>query len=346
MSDSAPERVHPATPYRRQVAKRDGRVAKSQDLAASAGLLAGLLALLYSGKAFIRFLQTFATAQLGNVDNLATGSDQIVEAGFSVLGQLGASLWPLFGTIVAAAVAAQWLQGGVTLQPASLAPNFSRISPARNLAKLFSLTNFVRLAMACAKVAFIVAVVVWTCWDERHQVLTLPARSPAGIFSLLIDVCFWCCLKIAGGLFLLGLVDYAYQRWHLEQSLRMTSEELREEMRNQNGDPSIANRRHQLRRQHRAVREASAVEAADLLIADGSSLVVALAFNAHTMTAPMIVAKSQSSGAAAMLEVARRGATRIVEDKALARRLWRSASTDQEIPPECFAAVAELYRDR
>jgi flagellar biosynthetic protein FlhB len=343
MSEYIADKIHAATPHRRQLARREGRVAKSHDLAAAVVLLAALAVLLYGGSQVGDVFGRYARQQLGGQAWLAVDADFAVAAWHTTVRVIGRAVAPLIGVLLLLAAGGHLAQTGLLIQPQRIVPDMTRINPASGFGRLLSTGNLARLVFALLKILFIIGVAAWCLWSERVRVVTLGNLPPAAMAAGLVEIALWCGLKMAGAMLLLGVVDYGFQRWRLEQSLRMTTEEMREELRNQQGDPSIHRRRKQLQRQLLLAGMEKAVDDADLIIAHGTKLAVALRFDPQTMVAPLVVAKGARDAAARICSLAAHRGARIHEDRRLARQLYRQIPVKGSIGPQHYQAVARLW---
>ncbi len=156
------------------------------------------------------------------------------------------------------------------------------------------------------------------------------------------EVVFEVALRMALVLLVLGLIDYAYQRWRLEQSLRMTRQEVRDELKRMEGDPLIKQRRRQLQQQLAVQRINLDVPKADVVVTNPTEYAVALRYDEVTMQAPRVLAKGRDYLALRIRQVAEQHGVPIVQRPPLARALYATVEVGQEIPPQFYRAVAEV----
>ena len=152
------------------------------------------------------------------------------------------------------------------------------------------------------------------------------------------------CMRTAVVLLLLAILDYGFQWWKMEQDLKMTDEELREEMKMMNGDPQIMARRRAVQRQLMLNRMQTAVPDADVVITNPTELAIAIQFDPKTMPAPVVVAKGAGHVAARIRKIALEAGVPIVERKPLAQALFKSVDIGESVPVEQYSAVAEVLR--
>jgi flagellar biosynthetic protein FlhB len=249
MSDSYGEKIHPATARRRQQARAAGQVARSHDLVAALLWLGALGALFWWGGDLVQYLGQLTRQQLGGHVCLAADADLVVQWWHTTVYGAGQVLLPVLGLLVAIAVVAHLVQGGWLFLPHKLAADAQRVDPWRGLGRMFSANNLTRWLFGLLKALAVVAVGGWTLWAERHSLLQLGALDVRPLVAVVCELLFWTGLKIALVLLAIGLLDYGYQRWRLERDLRMTTQELREELKVLQGASVMNQRRSQLRRE-------------------------------------------------------------------------------------------------
>src|SRR5437762_10669725 len=194
------------------------------------------------------------------------------------------------------------------------------------------------------KVLLIVVVAGWSLWGERGRLMELSAHSTGEIGAYLLSVLLWTSLKIGGSLAVLALFDYGYQYWKHEQDLRMTTQEMKEEIKQQQGDPQIAARRKQLQRQMVLRRLSTTIPKADVVVTNPTELAIALQYDPEKMPAPIVLAKGAGVLAQRIRRLALESSVPIVERKELARALYASVDVGRQVPAEQYAAVAEVIR--
>jgi flagellar biosynthesis protein FlhB len=336
------EKTQDATPHRRQQAREEGRVAQSQDLAAALILLVGLSALLMMGGRLVEFMANLAQHQLGDGAWLSTDVSVFCHKTRDILVGLGTALMPVFGVVWLAAVGAHLVQIGFVLAPNQAAPDLMRLNPMQGLRRLFSLASVVRLGMGIIKIAIVTAVAAWVLYGRRNEILAAAALDVPQIAKLTVSIVMWTAIKIAAALVVLALLDYLYQRIKFEQDLRMTREEVREEMRNLQGDPQIISRRRAVQRQLVLNRLSKTVPKADVVITNPTELAVAIQYDATTMNAPVLVAKGAGLLAQRIRRLALENGVPIVERKPLAQAIYKDVDLNRPIPDTMYGAVAEV----
>ena len=330
------------TPHRRQQARKEGQVAKSQDLGSALILVLGLLTLMMLSGGFLQFLDGFCKQQLNSGAWLQADQDFAILVFNDTLLELGKCLLPILGLLLLIAVAVNLAQVGFIFVPDKLAPDISRIDPLKGLRRLFSITSVMRLAFGLFKIAVIAAVAFFSLYGHRETILGLSGLEPMEIAVYLLQVLFWTSLKIGAALVVLAILDYAFQRWKYEQDLKMTPQEVREEMKNLEGNPEIVARRRMVQRQLAMHRLSDAVPKADVVVTNPTELAIAIQYEPETMAAPIVVAKGAGVVAGRIRQLALEHGIPIVEKKPLAQALYREAQINHPIPSDKYAAVAEV----
>jgi flagellar biosynthetic protein FlhB len=342
MPEQHGEKSQEPTLHRRQKAREEGHVAKSQDLGSAVLLLVGVLALLMCGGTLIQFLEQYTERQLSGRAWLSADPDFLMVEWYGTLLALGKCLLPILGLTMLAAIVINLAQVGFLFLPAKLSPEITRISPLRGFRRLFSATNAARLAFGLFKILVIACVAFVSLYKERETILGLAALSKWQIASYVPEILLWTTIKVGIALLVLALLDYAFQRWKHEQDLRMTPQEVREEMKNLEGNPQIVARRRQVQRQLALTRLSQAVPQADVVITNPTELAVAIQYEPETMAAPIVVAKGAGVLAQRIRQLALQHGIPIVEKKPLAQALYRDVDVNRPIPQDKYAAVAEV----
>jgi flagellar biosynthetic protein FlhB len=342
MAEDAGEKSQDATQHRRDQAREEGQVAVSQDLASAALLVGSLGVLMFSAKALIDFFAKLMVGQLADDAWLVADRDFLLLRWHSVMSGLGGVMLPMLGMMLGLAIITRMMQTGWLVVPGKLMPDVNNINPLSGLKRLFSLSNAVRLGFGIFKVIIVGIVAFVSVYSRRDEVLGLAALDVAQIAIFTWDLCLWTAIKIGLALLILGILDFGYQWWKQEQDLKMTTQEVREEMRNLQGDPQIIARRKQAQRQLALQRLSGAVPKADVVITNPTELAIAIQYEPETMNAPIVVAKGAGVIAARIRKLALENGVPIVEKKPLAQSLYKDVEVGQPIPDQLYAAVAEV----
>jgi flagellar biosynthetic protein FlhB len=342
MAEHDADKSQEPTLHRRQKAREQGHVAKSQDLGSAVLLLLALGCLIALGGGLVNFLGAYCQQQLSGEAWLSADVGFVLRQWKLTLNALAGQLLPILGLLLLGAVGVNVVQIGFLFLPQKLAPDISRLDPIKGAQRLFSLSNVVRLAFGIFKILVIATVAFASLYHERDTILGLADREVPQIAAYLFHVLFWTAAKIAVALLVLALLDYGFQRWRFEKDLRMTPQEVREEMKHLEGNPEITARRRQVQRQLALHRLSAAVPKADVVITNPTELAVAIQYEPETMAAPIVVAKGAGVIALRIRQLALQHGIPVVEKKPLAQALYREVDIDHPIPKDKYAAVAEV----
>ncbi|MDP7036169.1 MAG: flagellar biosynthesis protein FlhB [Planctomycetota bacterium] len=339
--DQAGERTQPATPRKRSKAREDGNVARSQDLSSSFLLLAAVLCFYFYGASFLKKLADFTVLVLSNIHGFNV-SDQNTTA-FSLKGGIFTLnlMAPILIAIVFAALAASLIQVGFLLTAKPLTPDLNRLNPINGLKKLVGLRSLAKLAASLFKLSVIGIVLYFVLIGEIDHFFLLLDVNIHQTFAYLGLILFRLSLATALSLFILALFDYAYQRWQHEKDLRMSRQEIKDEMKMMEGDPHVRARRRQVQMQLARQRMMRDVPKADVVVTNPTHLAIAIQYNGN-MEAPKVVAKGADFLAQKIRSIAKDEKIPVVEKKSLAQALYRTVEVGEEIPESFWEAVAEI----
>lgn len=343
MADDLGERTEDATPKRRQESREEGKVAKSQDLSGAALLVLTSLALAAAAMWMLGQGRQVLAAILSG----ATVSDPLDPAEVSTtlryVGMAGArAAAPILLVAWGAALIAQISQIGWVFSPKALKPSLSKLNPLSGFKRIFGLSGVVKAALDVLKVLIVAAVVLITVRQHADQILVLPYLTVMQCLGTVGDLMFDLALRILAVLLLLGLIDFSYQRWKHAKDMRMTKQQVKDEMKQTEGDPDVKRRRLRMQRQIALQRISTAVPNADVVVTNPEHVAVAIRYEQEKMDAPVVIAKGADHLAIRIRQIAMRHAIPIVERKPLARALYKQVAVGQAVPPDFYAAVAEV----
>lgn len=330
------------TPRRREKAREEGQVARSTDLTIAGVSLASMGGLAAFGPGLFTALGNYLRASLA-ASPWQTIDHEVLQAHWTALAPLLAAIvLPLLLAIMLSSLALNLMQIGFLWVPNLLMPDFSRISPLKGLQRIFSSQSVARLAGGLLKLVLVGAVVAsyitsrTSQWQATQELPLLSALIMGG-WSL-IELGFWA----TGTLALIAILDYGYQFWQHEQQLMMTKQEIRDEMKEMEGDPLIRQMRREAHRKLALARQIQDVRNADVVITNPTEIAVALKYDPTEMPAPIVVAKGRGEVAARIRREAAAHGVPIIERKPLARAIYKLVNVGQPIPPDLYATFAEI----
>ncbi|MDD3352768.1 flagellar biosynthesis protein FlhB, partial [Zoogloea sp.] len=249
---------------------------------------------------------------------------------------------PLMLVVVLAAFAPPFLMGGWVFSTKSLQFNPSRLNPLAGLGRMFSTHGLAELVKSVLKAVLVGGVGSWVLWRERDHLFSLmlqPVETSMDDFASLL---LFSSLLIVLSLALIALIDVPYQLWEYYRKLKMTKEEVRQEMKEQEGDPQIKARIRAAQREMSRRRMMSNVPTADVVVTNPTHYAVALKYDPDRAGAPIVVAKGVELVAQNIRELAREHQVPILEVPPLARALYAHTELEQPIPAQLYTVVAEV----
>jgi len=342
MLDYGGEKSYDPTPHRREEARKKGHVSKSQDLTSAALLLFALTCLLMFGGGLVDFLGAYSAEKLGGTPWLRIDPQAFCIEFNDTVWDLAKYMLPILGLLLGAAVLINLMQVGFLYVPGKITPDLTRIDPLRGLQRIFSLSGLARFGFGLLKVAIIFAVACVSLYRQRYQIVSLCDLELAVVCWLIMEILFWTAVKIGFALTVLAMLDYAYQRWQHEQDIKMTREEVREEMKNLEGNSEITARRRMLHRQLGPNRLSEALQKADVVITDSNGFATAIQYEPDTMQAPVVLAKGAGTVADQMRQAALENDVTVVERGPLAEVLYRDIEINNPVPSDKYADVADV----
>ena len=341
-NDEDQERTEEATSRRREEAREKGQVARSTELV-SVGILVACLIYFYFGTSGllkkIMELMTSGFRGAGTTDITEASIHGIISTfifkGFIIL-------FPLMFTVLIAAILCNVLQVGLMFSSESVQPKISKIDPIKGFERLFSLRSLIELIKNIFKICIVGGVAYLVIKNEQDNMFTLMEQSVWRTLVYLGGICFKIVLVTTIVLMILAILDYLYQRWEFEKSLRMTKQEIKDEFKNTEGDPLIKSRIRRLQREAAQKRMMAAVPKADVIITNPTHLAIAIKYDFDNMQAPMVVAKGADYIAEKIRQIAEENDVLIVENKPLAQVLYKTVQVNDLIPETIYRAVAEI----
>lgn len=343
MAEEFGEKTEAPTPRKRQEAREQGQIARSQDLS-SAALLVGAMVLLKAfGDGLVGALRTLMAQGL-SAQTLAEGTPGAAIDPFrSPLVQVAKSLAPLLVGAAMLVVAVNLMQVGWALNFKRLQPNLGALNPFKGIGKVLGRGRSpVQAVMGAIKLVVVVTIAYSALHGRLAEVVMAQQLGYVQILGLCASIVYSIGLRVGVALLVLAILDYCWQRLRLEKQLKMSKQEVKEEMRRMEGDPRIKQRRRQIAMQIAHQRLKKDVPTADVIVTNPTEFAVALKYDTDAMHAPRVIAKGQGLMARRIREIAIANGVPILERKPLARALFRLVEVGQEIPEQFYSAVAEI----
>ena len=340
--DTGQERTEQATPRRLERAREEGQVPRSRELNTAAILLAGSASLLMFGQWLATRILDIGRA------SFALNREEIFDTGYMAI-HLGNALeralgmiTPIFLLLAVAALLAPAVLGGWLFSAKAMVPKLERLGPLKGLARMFSVRSLVELLKAVAKVLLVGSIAVLLLWLLRADLDSMAVQPLEPALRHSLRVLGWSALALSASTLLIAAVDVPFQIFDHARKLRMSTQQIRDEMKETEGKPEIKSRIRQLQRQLARSRMMSAVPKADVVITNPSHYAVALRYDLERGGAPTLLAKGSDLVAFRIREVAEANAVAVVRSPKLARAIFFTTEIDAEIPGGLYLAVAQV----
>ena len=333
-----------ATPKRREDARKKGQVAKSNELNTAFILLAFFALMSFLGNAYLVNFENGLKGSVHQIDVFLENSSVEMFKRLIADNILSIILFngPLWIGLFVVGLLISFAQVGYhpTLKP--LTPNFSKMNPLKGIKKIISKDALVELLKAIGKVTILGLVLLNVIKQDLPQYFLLHELEFSSILALVGQTLLKIGFFVGGAFLFLAVLDYAYQRYKHEDSLKMTKQEIKEEYKQMEGDPQLKGKMKQKMREMSMRRMMQEIPDADVIITNPTHFAVAIKYNREDQKAPIVVAKGKDYLAQKIKEKAKEHQVEIVENKLLARTLYASVEIGQEIPPELYGPVAEI----
>ena len=342
MSDDAAQKTEEPTARRLQRARDEGQVARSVELSSAAVMLAATLMLFTMGGAWVKLLSSYFAAGF-TIDRKVLDTPALLPAAFATqLTHAFLLVLPVMLLTLGVAVLASGAVGGYLFSLSSVLPKLSKLSPIYGFKRMFGPNAAVELIKAVAKFLIVSSVLVLLINYHFSELLLLgsmglkPGLSLAG--SLIAESALW----LTFSLVFIAMIDVPYQRYSFMKRMRMTKQEIRDEMKDMEGQPEV---KAQIRRRQREVansRMMQKVKDADVIITNPEHFAIALSYDPTSDGAPILIAKGADHMAARIREEAKNNSIEIFSAPQLARALYFTTNVDQPIPDALYYAVAQV----
>lgn len=345
MSDNADQesKTFDPTPRRLKKSREDGEVAKSREVATAAIVLAGGIAFLATGQAVMASLVGGAQSAFSRSGEAAADMGASLDVLVTLVVEVGVALIPFTLLVLGAAVLAHIAQAGILIAPKALLPKFSRINPFSRMKEVLGpAPALMRAGVALLKIIFVGLVVAAVASTEVSDVELAGSRGMDAMLLRLGSAVIRVLLSAGLALCVVALIDFSWQRYRHIKKLKMTREEIKQENKDEEGAPEIKGKRKHMYRELTLNRVLEEVPRADVVVTNPSHFAVALRYEAGQDGAPRVVAKGIDALALTIRRVARQNSVPIVENRLLARALWRKVKVGRPIPTKHFQAVAEV----
>lgn len=342
MSESAGEKTEQPSHRKLEAAWSKGQFARSPEIQTVFVLGAGFLGLMFSGREAWRVLSESLSMTLGHLHEVPMTRNAM--QGYVIQGALvvGKCVWPVMAAVVVGGLLAGGGQSRFRTASEALAFNWNRLDPLAGAKRILSAQSLIRTGISILKLA----VIVGFTWNVIQSVLSDPIFFASVGLHRIGEFMVMATSKILiRTLFALGIIaaiDYGYQLWHTHHEMMMTKQEVKDEAKNSEPNPQVRAQQRRRRQSNSKRKMLLEVQTADVVVTNPTHLAIALRYDRRTMKAPKIVAKGSRLNALQIREIARAHQVPILENKPLARFMFKHGRVGSEIPSQVYAAVAEV----
>lgn len=336
------ERTEAPTGKKLGEARSRGEVARSMELNTAVILVGGVLVLQGPGQSMVEFFKNQLTLTVTNLSPTEITEGLLTQIFIKFLIGLLPSVGLILVILLAVGAGTTLAQTNFLFAKDKLKPKFGNLNPLDGLKRIFSNRGLIELGRSILKLG----VVGWAAYTYLNaniqSFLGLGQDGLASGVNQFVGMAIAMALRVGSAYMVLAILDYIYQRWSYMRSMRMTKEEIKEEYKQQEGDPVIRGRIRSQQRRLARRRMMANVKKASVVITNPTHLAVAIEYDPAAMSAPRVVAKGAYKVAERIVRVARDNKISVVQNIPLARVLYKSVGLDQEIPPDFYTAVAEI----
>lgn len=341
MAEEAGEKTEEATQARREEFRKRGQVAQTKELASASVLLFGCLLIYFSGRYFTRQIISLFNVFFGDGLLQSLANDDLKKMTLLAGKSIAELFFPIGFLLAAVGALSILVQIGIMQVEDALSPNLDKIDPFNGIKRIFSLKSVMEAIKASLKLLMIGFVIYLVFKSELIKLPGLLYQPVDGILTYMGNKVGLLLASVSGLFFVLAAADYFYQRWDLEKQMMMTKQEVKEEHKSREGDPMIKARIRRIQREVAQRRMMQEVPKADVIITNPTHIAVALRYDDST-PAPQLIAMGADLVAEKIKALAREHKIPVVENKPLARTIFKTMKIGQVIPRELYVAVAEV----
>jgi len=336
------ERTEQPTERRLQEARKKGQVPRSKELNTMLSLLFASIALLLLGGGISQSIMRISADGFSVSRELAFDAAQLPFQFMYMASQTLLALSPFMAVMLVAALAGPLLMGGWSFSLETISFKVEKLNPIKGLARIFSLKGLIELVKALAKFVLLLGAAILVFFAIDQQLLSLTSMSPKAAGVEAVTVLVQVLLILSATTILIVALDVPFELWNHQKQLRMTKQEIRDEMKETDGNPQVKQRIRTVQRQLAESRMMEDVKTADVVITNPTHYAVALQYLDRPGSAPRVVAKGKDLTALRIRSIATEHDIPLFEAPPLARALYRSTEIGHEIPHILYMAVARV----
>jgi flagellar biosynthetic protein FlhB len=343
MAEQEQDRTEQATPFKLREAKKRGQVPKSLEVNSWFVLVSFLLVLFIWGHDMVRELAHVNRTVFSYAGKLNFTPDELVLWLSEVFVAIAHVVMPIILVIATVAVLMNFFQTGPIFSFHPLKPDFKKINPVTGFKRIFSMRTVYETAKSLIKLALFGAIVYFFIMNLLPRIMGFIHVDPDAFSFLMLGHVESLVLQMVALMLLIALIDLLYSRRDFSEKMKMSRREVKDEVKRREGDPQVRAKMKELQREaSKRAQSATRVPDADVLITNPTHKSIAIKYERASMQAPRVIAKGAGDLAMKMRQVARQHHVPIIENKSLARALFRKVDIDREIPAVFYAEVAKI----
>ena len=343
MAEDSDDKTEEPTGKRLSSAREEGNIAQSAEAKILASLIAAMVLVGMLAPGMARHLKAVLTPFIERPHTFAMDRGSLGEIVTELmLVVAGVMAWPLALVVVLALALSLAQTQGFMWVPKKIAPSFDKLSPLSGIKRMVSINQLVELVKSLIKLTLVGGLLFLIIWRHLPEFQNLATVGLEDLLAYLEDQIYWLVFITVMAVVVIAAADYFFQRWRWMEKMKMTKQEVKDEHKQQEGDPQVKARIRSIRVQRARKRMMAAVPRADVVVTNPTHYAVALKYDQETMNAPVLVAKGVDLIAKRIRDLATENDVPLVENPPLARALYASVELDQEIPPEHYKTVAEV----
>ena len=334
------DKTEEPTAKKRADAKKKGQVGRSTDMTAAFVLLMGFFVIKMLWESIYTKIATYTTYVFSHL-NQPVDTESVIRIFIGIVELLAQTALPIMIGVMFIGLAINFYQVGLNFNTEAIEFKLDKLNPINGFGRIFSKRSLMELAKSLMKIAIIGFFLYDFLVDHLMEMPQFIYFDLTTSLAQISDIIFKMAFEVIGVIMIVGFLDYAYQKWQTTQDLKMSKQEVKDEMKQSEGDPQIKGKIKQKQRQMAMSRMMQEVPKADVIVTNPTHFAVALKYE-KGMAAPQIVAKGQDMVAQRIKDIARENRVPIVENKPLARALYAAADVGDLVPAELYQAVAEV----
>lgn len=341
-SESGQERTEEPTPKRLEEARKKGQVPRSRELNTAVIVIVGAVSVIVFSKNIGQAFYDVSHAGFDFPRAVIFQDDFIVKRIHMAFYAVASNFWPIFALLFSATFAGPVLLNGFNVNFETIIPKLDRMDPLKGIQRMFSLKSLMELLKALLKFMLIASFAIFLLWINAEAILRLGLEPTEKAILHALNLTVWSFLIMASSLLLIASIDVPFQLWEHTKQLKMTRQEVRDEMKETEGRPEVKSRIRRLQQEMAQQRMMQQVPHSDVIVTNPDHYAVALKYKREGTGAPVVVAKGVNDIAQKIIEIGEQHQVNVLRIPLLARAIYFHTKLDAEIPAGLYQAVAHV----